>query len=287
MPSTATRPRRPARHTRRAHARLIGCVALVVGLGASCTSGGGHAIAPTKPRIEATTTSTSPASTPLGGKATPTTDGTAAGGRAVPSPTTMTGDIATPIAAPVVYEGASAATRRIALPKRNSAGVDTTFAVVGPSTGTWIQVLLPTRPNERMAWVPQTSVKITHTDLRVMIDLGARRLRVERAGAPVLDVQAAIGTPQNPTPTGATYVTELIQNRDPKGSYGPYAYGLALHSNTLSEFAGGDGQVGVHGTNRPDLIGARVSHGCIRLHNADVVKLLDLQLPIGVPVFIS
>jgi lipoprotein-anchoring transpeptidase ErfK/SrfK len=114
-----------------------------------------------------------------------------------------------------------------------------------------------------------------------------RTLRVEDSGKSVLQVPIAVGTEDNPTPTGATFITELIENVNPNGSYGPYAFGLALHSDTLTEFAGGNGQVGVHGTNQPALIGQRVSHGCVRLANDDIRKLVDLALPLGAPVFVT
>jgi lipoprotein-anchoring transpeptidase ErfK/SrfK len=148
-------------------------------------------------------------------------------------------------------------------------------------------VLLPTRPNGGTGWVPAASVVLTKTPLRVFIDLAGRKLRVENAGAKVFEAPVAIGTTDNPTPTGATFVTELIENQNPGGAYGPFAFGLALHSETLTEFAGGPGQVGVHGTNQPQLIGQPVSHGCIRLSNDNINKLVGLALPLGVPVFIT
>lgn len=169
-------------------------------------------------------------------------------------------------------------------------GAPTTFAVIGDPTASsdaWIQVLLPSRPNGATAYVPRSAVQVTRTSMAVFIDLSGRRLRVEDGGNEVFASATAIGTAENPTPVGASYVTELIDNVEPDGAYGPYAFGLALHSDTLSEFGGGDGQVGVHGTNRPNLIGQAVSHGCIRLTNDDIETLVDLQLPLGVPVFIS
>jgi lipoprotein-anchoring transpeptidase ErfK/SrfK len=102
-----------------------------------------------------------------------------------------------------------------------------------------------------------------------------------------MTAKIAIGDTVNPTPVGPAYVTELIDNNEPDGAYGPYAFGLAMHSDTLSEFGGGDGQVGIHGTDQPSLIGQAVSHGCVRLTNADVEALVGLSLPLGVPVFIS
>jgi lipoprotein-anchoring transpeptidase ErfK/SrfK len=43
------------------------------------------------------------------------------------------------------------------------------------------------------------------------------------------------------------------------------------------------GFVGVHGTNQPELVPGRVSHGCIRLRNEDILRLARL-LPVGTPV---
>jgi len=41
---------------------------------------------------------------------------------------------------------------------------------------------------------------------------------------------------------------------DPSGPYGPYAYSLSGYSNVLTTFHGGDAIIGLHGTNRPDLL---------------------------------
>jgi lipoprotein-anchoring transpeptidase ErfK/SrfK len=151
----------------------------------------------------------------------------------------------------------------------------------------WYRVALPTRPNGSTGWVQSGSVALTKTAYRIFVDLDGRTLRVEDDGTGVFAAEIAVGTEENPTPRNGTYVTELIANIEPQGAYGPFAFGLAMHSDTLTEFNGGPGQVGIHGTNRPDLIGQRVSSGCVRLDNGDVQELVDLQLPLGVPVFIT
>lgn len=46
----------------------------------------------------------------------------------------------------------------------------------------------------------------------------------------------------------------------------------------------GDGYA-LHGTNKPETIGRSVSHGCIRLRNADIEKLFGM-VEVGTPVFI-
>lgn len=204
----------------------------------------------------------------------------------------LLGYIATPSGTPQVHKLASLESPVIDVPATTDAGAPTTFAVIGdPTTGgavpAWYRVLLPTRPNGSVGWVQATSVALTKTPFRVAVDLGTRTLTVSRDGDAVFQATVAIGTPENPTPTGVTYVTELIRNTDPAGAYGPYAFGLALHSDTLTEFNGGSGQVGIHGTDTPATIGQRVSHGCIRMTNQDITRMKDLALPLGVPVTIS
>jgi lipoprotein-anchoring transpeptidase ErfK/SrfK len=211
-----------------------------------------------------------------------------------PGPENLLGYIATPTGAePEVRVAPDPNSERLPIGPTTEVGAPTTFAVVGDPGVTsaanngWYKVVIPIRPNQGTGWVPASSVQLTQTPFRVFIDLAGRSIRVENNGATVFDSAVAVGTDENPTPVGASYVTELIQNTNPSGAYGPYAFGLALHSETLTEFAGGPGQVGVHGTNEPDLIGQAVSHGCIRLNNDDIVALQELGLPLGVPVFIS
>ncbi len=95
-----------------------------------------------------------------------------------------------------------------------------------------------------------------------------------------------MGKSTTPTPPGEYYLTELIRPSNPDGVYGPYAFGLSAFSETLKSFAGGPGQLGLHGTNEPDKVGTDVSHGCIRLTN-DVISKLARTLPLGTPVQIE
>ena len=44
--------------------------------------------------------------------------------------------------------------------------------------------------------------------------------------------------------------------------------------------------IGIHGTDRPELIPGRISHGCIRMRNADILALAKL-MPIGTPLTIG
>jgi lipoprotein-anchoring transpeptidase ErfK/SrfK len=75
-----------------------------------------------------------------------------------------------------------------------------------------------------------------------------------------------------------------LKSADP--AYGPWAFGLSGFSETLTTFNGGQGQLGLHGTNQPEKIGTRVSSGCIRLKNEDIEKLVSevQNSPQGIPV---
>lgn len=79
-------------------------------------------------------------------------------------------------------------------------------------------------------------------------------------------------------------MTDLLDTPD-GGAYGPFAIGLSAHSETISEFAGSDGQIGLHGTSDPGSIGQAVSHGCVRVPN-DVIARLASDLSLGTPVTI-
>jgi lipoprotein-anchoring transpeptidase ErfK/SrfK len=95
----------------------------------------------------------------------------------------------------------------------------------------------------------------------------------------------AIGNGDTPTPIGEFYLIELLRPSNPDGAYGPFAYGLSGYSETLESFNGGDGVIGIHGTNRADQLGQDVSHGCIRVANPTITEMTQF-LPLGTPVII-
>jgi lipoprotein-anchoring transpeptidase ErfK/SrfK len=66
-------------------------------------------------------------------------------------------------------------------------------------------------------------------------------------------------------------VTPTIPGGSPRNPMGAAALGLDR------------GNYAIHGTNDPASIGGFVSHGCIRMHNADVMDLYQ-RVPIGAKV---
>ena len=54
-------------------------------------------------------------------------------------------------------------------------------------------------------------------------------------------------------------------------------------SEKLQSFQGGSGQIALHGTNRPDLLGQPISNGCVRMTN-DAISRVAFLAPTGTPV---
>lgn len=184
-----------------------------------------------------------------------------------------------------LYATPGAARPASTLSSPNAYGAVRVLLVTGHS-GDWLRVLLPTRPNGAQAWVRSSAVTLTSTTWRLVIRLGALRFAVYDGNRTVRTGPIAVGTQDTPTPPGRYYLTELLRSPDPDGDYGPYAYGLSGHSPTLKHFGAGPAQLGVHGTNRPALLGHRVSHGCIRIRNADITYLAR-HLVLGTPVTVT
>jgi lipoprotein-anchoring transpeptidase ErfK/SrfK len=150
----------------------------------------------------------------------------------------------------------------------------------------WVEVRLPVRPNGSVGWVRARSVALALDPYRVVVSLDRHRLTVWKAGRAISESSVAVGRSVLPTPKGVYYIVDLLKQPDPRGPYGPYAFGLSAHSNVLYRFGGGAGQIGLHGTNEPAVLGTSASHGCIRVANSVISRLARI-LPLGTPVVIA
>lgn len=151
--------------------------------------------------------------------------------------------------------------------------------------GEWVQVLVPERPNDLTGWVRAGDVELEPVDAEIRIDVGQKVLRLFEAGEQTGEWTVAVGRPDRPTPTGRFFITDKLATDDPGGVYGPWAFGLSAYSDVLTDFIGGNGQVGLHGTNDPSSLGNEASSGCIRLPNEVMADLIE-RLPLGTPVHI-
>jgi hypothetical protein len=148
----------------------------------------------------------------------------------------------------------------------------------------WLHVYLPTRPNSSTGWIKAGDVDVSAPlEWKIRVSLADHHLWLLHNDVVDFETGVAIGTAQYPTPTGLFYITDPVDLHDtPNLGYGVYALGLSGHSDVLTEFGGGDGQIAIHGTNNPGDVGQDVSHGCVRITN-DAIERLS-TLPLGTPV---
>jgi lipoprotein-anchoring transpeptidase ErfK/SrfK len=229
----------------------------------------------------------------LGAPVEPTTSRAAAGApatTATTAPPAWQSEIAEARAATVqVFDTPGAAAPFLELPNPwvyDPAHPDQTipqvFLVKERSPG-WLEVLLPVRPNGSTGWVREAEMAVSTNPYRITVSIDDHLITVTRATEVIYEGPVAVGKPETPTPQGEFYLRILIQSIDPSSVYGPYAYGLSSHSETLETFAGGDAQVGIHGNNDASVLGSNVTNGCIRIDN-DAITMLSSILPLGTPV---
>lgn len=152
--------------------------------------------------------------------------------------------------------------------------------------GDWLEVQLNSRPNQTTAWVRSADVSLRQTTHRIEVSLAARSLTVYDGSTVVMQAPVAVGTASTPTPRGNFYIDGAVRTPDPTGVYGPFQLSVAAFSEVLMTFGSGVGQIAMHGTNAPSLIGSAASNGCLRMNNADVTRLAN-TVEIGTPVQIS
>ncbi len=118
---------------------------------------------------------------------------------------------------------------------------------------------------------PETSVAV---ERRIVVSVPDRKLAVIENGKVIKIYRVAVGAKDSPSPSGEFKIVNRVQ----KPTY--YAPGVVIPAGednplgprwiglNLSHF-------GIHGTNQPRSIGRHASHGCVRMHNADVEELFE------------
>ncbi|MGH2997766.1 MAG: L,D-transpeptidase [Gaiellaceae bacterium] len=148
----------------------------------------------------------------------------------------------------------------------------------------WLKVRLPVLPNNTTGWVPRSALaSYGQVNTHLVVDTRTLRATLFRNGRPIFSAPIGVGKAGTPTPKGQFYIrNELTKYAD--AFYGPVAFGTSARSAVLTDWPAG-GYIGIHGTNEPGILPGRVSHGCIRLRNADILRLARLMPP-GTPLTI-
>lgn len=156
----------------------------------------------------------------------------------------------------------------------------------GPAGGRWLRVQLPMRPNGVSGWVPASSGSVARTAWRIVVHRASRRATVFHGTEVRANYQVVVGHPATPTPLGSFFIVEKIRVA-PGVTEGPWALATSGYSEVLHEFAGGPGQVALHGIvglNAP--LGTAASHGCIRFGNA-AITWIARHVDDGTPVVVQ
>ena len=136
----------------------------------------------------------------------------------------------------------------------------------------------------------------------IVVNVGERRLYLVRPGSAAIRYAVGVGREEALNFRGSAVIgrkaewprwspTEAMMHRMP--IYAHYAGGLPggidnpLGARALYLYRGNqDTLFRLHGTNEPDTIGEKVSSGCIRLFNHDIIDLYD-RVPVGAPVVVQ
>ena len=156
---------------------------------------------------------------------------------------------------------------------------------VGTDDGLWIRIEGPGLPGEAEGWVPRTVARPVprrpHAPRRR--PRGGTRRRCCAGDRVLARFPVGVGTAESPTPRGEFYVRNRL-TRYANEFYGPLAFGTSA-ARRISRTGRTAVSSGIHGTNQPELLPGRVSHGCIRLRNDDILRLGRL-MPVGTPITI-
>jgi hypothetical protein len=158
---------------------------------------------------------------------------------------------------------------------------ETWLPVVDESRG-WVQVLLPSRPNGSVGWLPAAQLQHRSTPYLIRVHVGSRTLELLLDGDSLGTWTVAVGKPGTPTPTGRTFLLGSILDSSQSSSV---ILPLGSHSETLDTYGGGPGTVALHTWSDPSVFGTAASHGCIRVPR-DALDLLT-QVPLGTVVLVD
>lgn len=172
-----------------------------------------------------------------------------------------------------------------ALPRRVLTFSDAAEPAVTPLTMAQVKVTshADTAAVETATDVPKQKTTAPSQQKKILLNLASRILTLYQGDVKIRMYPVGVGKPDTPSPIGHYRVTTKEVNPtwiDPDSSTViPSGPDCPLGYRWMGLF----GNYGIHGTNVPSSIGGYVSHGCIRMYEADVEDLYD-HTPLGTPV---
>ncbi|MGC9503315.1 L,D-transpeptidase [Baaleninema sp.] len=114
---------------------------------------------------------------------------------------------------------------------------------------------------------------------RLVVDLSDRTVSFYRGNQRIDRYPIAVGKPGWETPTGTFEVTDKIPNptweHPITGAIVPPGANNPLGERWIGFWTDGVHEIGFHGTPDESVMGEAVSHGCVRMRNADIRQLFD------------
>jgi lipoprotein-anchoring transpeptidase ErfK/SrfK len=125
---------------------------------------------------------------------------------------------------------------------------------------------------------------------RLVLNLTERKVQVFRNGEVYASYPVAIGKKGWETPTGEFDVLQMIKNPSWEhpwtGEVVPPGEENPLGQHWVGFWTDGENYIGFHGTPDESVVGQAVSHGCVRMRNADIAELYEL-VSIGTDVIVE
>jgi lipoprotein-anchoring transpeptidase ErfK/SrfK len=148
----------------------------------------------------------------------------------------------------------------------------------------------PNKDNQSKFFLPQflpqqkSSNRLEVMKTQVVVDLSDRRTYVYAGDLVIASYPIAIGKQGWETPTGSFEVGHMQHDpiwRHPiTGKIFPAGTDSPLGERWIGFWSDGRNEIGFHGTPDIHLLGTAISHGCLRMRNADV-RLLYEQVKVG------
>jgi len=118
----------------------------------------------------------------------------------------------------------------------------------------------------------------------IIINSRNNTLRYYQSGSLVASYSCATGTSGTPTPQGRFSIFEKLVNRPYYKENIPGESPRNPLGRRWMQFKSGG--YAIHGTNNDSSIGNNASHGCVRMHNEDVIELYSM-VPYGTTVIVK
>jgi lipoprotein-anchoring transpeptidase ErfK/SrfK len=133
------------------------------------------------------------------------------------------------------------------------------------------------------------SVAQAISPIRLVVDLSDRTVYLYQRNTVDASYPVSIGKPGWETPTGTFQINHMEANpvwQHPITKQTiPAGPGNPLGSRWIGFATTQHYEIGFHGTDQPATVGQAISHGCLRMHEADIQKLYA-QVHVGTPVVV-